>query len=183
MIVCLAMSSVNLMSTDDGLIGAYAELRPQLLRFLRARTGDAALAEDIIQDIAVKLAETATGPVGNPSAFLHRMANNLLIDRAREARARLNREQAWTDQETVQSGSDTVDPQPSAERALLARDELARVLTAIDSLPPAAAQVFRLHRIEGLSHPQIAARLGISRSAVEKSMAVALKNLRKALGT
>lgn len=168
---------------DDGLVGSLSEIRPKLLRFLRARTGDGALAEDIVQDLAVKLAETATGPVANPSAFLHRMANNLLIDRVREARARQNREQAWTDQQLVQTGGDAVDPQPTAERTLLARDELSRVLTAIDALPPAAAQVFRLHRIEGFSHPEISTQLGISRSAVEKSMMVALKNLRKALET
>lgn len=167
----------------DGLNAAFYQLQPQLLRFVRARTGDAALAEDIVQDIAVKLAETVTGPVANPSAFLHRMANNLLIDRAREARARLGREQAWTEQEMSIAEGAAVDEAPSAERTLLARDELRTVLAAIDALPPASSQVFRLHRIDGLSHPEIAAKLGISRSAVEKSMAVALKNLRKALET
>lgn len=178
------MSPVDLKSNNDaGLLGVFTDIRPKLLRFVCARTGNAALAEDIVQDIAVKLAENATGPVANPSAFFHRMANNLLIDRAREMRARSNREEAWTDQETSLANGEAVEQAPSPERVLLARDELTKVLTAIDALPAAAAQVFRMHRIEGLSHPEIAASLGISRSAVEKSMAVALKNLRKALET
>ncbi|MEG8041644.1 sigma factor-like helix-turn-helix DNA-binding protein [Sphingomonas sp. LR59] len=42
-------------------------------------------------------------------------------------------------------------------------------------------RVFRRHKIVGLSHAEVAAEFGISRSAVEKHIAVALRHLRKAL--
>ncbi len=38
-----------------------------------------------------------------------------------------------------------------------------------------------MHKIEGLTHGEVAARLGISRSAVEKHMAVAMTHLRRLL--
>lgn len=166
-----------------GLVSAYNELRPQLLRFVTARTGDAGLAEDIVQDIALKLMEISTGPISNPSAYLHRIANNMIIDRARELRARHLREAAYVEQTTTQAAEEAVDDTPSVERALIAQDQLSRMMQAISSLPPAAAAVFRRHRIDGLSHTEIAAELGISRSAVEKSMAVAMKHLFKATKT
>jgi DNA-directed RNA polymerase specialized sigma24 family protein len=41
--------------------------------------------------------------------------------------------------------------------------------------------VLRLHKFDGLSHGEVAARLGISKSAVEKHMAVAMAHLRRLL--
>jgi RNA polymerase sigma-70 factor (ECF subfamily) len=61
------------------------------------------------------------------------------------------------------------------------REIVARIASAIAALPEGAAQAFRLHKIDGLSHAEVAARLGISRSGVEKHIAVAMKHLRRLL--
>jgi RNA polymerase sigma-70 factor (ECF subfamily) len=47
---------------------------------------------------------------------------------------------------------------------------LERVLEVLDELPPKCRTTFLLHRFEGLSYSQIARRLGVSRSAIEKQM-------------
>lgn len=44
-------------------------------------------------------------------------------------------------------------------------------------LPPRTQEVFRVHKLEGLSHAETAARLGVSKSAVEKHMIAVLKHL------
>lgn len=70
-----------------------------------------------------------------------------------------------------------IDPSPSPEQQLSDRIELAALLAAIRSLPERAQLVFRRHRLDGLSHGEVARELGISKSAVEKNMATAMKHL------
>ena len=52
---------------------------------------------------------------------------------------------------------------------------------AIARLPPGAQRALRLHRIEGHPQGEVAAMMGISRSGVEKHLAVAMRHLRDAL--
>ncbi|MCH3756172.1 sigma-70 family RNA polymerase sigma factor, partial [Campylobacter coli] len=66
-------------------------------------------------------------------------------------------------------------------KALIDREELARLSQAIETVPDGARRVFDLHKLKGLSHAEVAAQLGISHSGVEKHMAVAMKYLRRAL--
>ncbi len=44
-------------------------------------------------------------------------------------------------------------------------------------LPPATRRAFELHKLEGRTHAETAALMGISRSGVEKHMMAALKFL------
>ena len=61
------------------------------------------------------------------------------------------------------------------------RERSAKLVAAIAALPPAAGRAFRLHKLDGLSHADVARELGISRSGVEKHMATAIAFLRRAL--
>jgi RNA polymerase sigma-70 factor (ECF subfamily) len=47
----------------------------------------------------------------------------------------------------------------------------------LDRLPAQTRQVFVMHKFEGLTHTEVAHRLGISRSAVEKHVSTALRRL------
>jgi RNA polymerase sigma-70 factor (ECF subfamily) len=51
------------------------------------------------------------------------------------------------------------------------------MMAALDSLPPQVARAFKLHKLEGLSHAETAAVMGVSRSSVEKHISAALKAL------
>lgn len=64
---------------------------------------------------------------------------------------------------------------------MLAREETAALASAIAALPQAAGRAFRLHKLDGLSHADVAEQLGISRSGVEKHIAVAMAHLRRAM--
>lgn len=167
-----------------GLAGLLAAYRDELHRFLLARTGSAAEAEDVLQDMWVKLADLHAGPVANGRAYLYRVANNLVLDRVRERSRRVARDAAWHGLEygDPAGGRDAADERDDAERTLIAREEAARLASAIANLPEGAGRAFRLHKIEGLSHAEVAARLGISRSGVEKHIALAMRHLRDALG-
>ncbi|MBV9840723.1 MAG: sigma-70 family RNA polymerase sigma factor [Sphingomonadaceae bacterium] len=159
--------------TVDGLLAVFMTNRAALVRFLRARgAGDD--ADDIAQDLWVKLAAGGQGPIADPLAYLYRMANNLMIDRHRMASRRRDREQSWI---TIERGGDDVSDEPSAERRLLSRERLAEIDGRIDALGPRTSAIFRRFRLDGVSHGQIAAEHGISVSAIEKHLRKAYRIL------
>lgn len=151
-----------------GLEAVFIANRPMLLRFLRARLGDHHGAEDLLQDLWLKLHGLETGPIADPRAYLYRMADNLVLDRRRSAQRRAHREEAWSN---AQSGVDSeIDDRPSAERTLLARERLNRIERALRELPERTAAAFRMFRIDGKPQKSIAAEFGITVSAVEKHL-------------
>jgi RNA polymerase sigma factor (sigma-70 family) len=171
------------MGSDQGNIaggGLRAQLelvQPSLRRMLAARLSNAEDADDVLQDLWIKLETLDSGPIANPGAYLHRMALNLSNDLVRERARRRNREADWTDTSVSTLDGMSVDDAPSPERQASDRQELARMVEVIRAMPDRAQQVFRRHRIDGLSHSDVAAELGISKSAVEKNMATAMKHL------
>lgn len=147
---------------------AFLEYRAALLRFLLARRVPADEAEDILQDLFVKLEGLTPGPVAEPRAYLYRMAENLLHDRRRSAGWRTSREEAWV---AAQLGSTReADGSPSAERTLIAREELKLMSDALAALPDRTLQIFRHYRLAGLRQREIADEMGISVSSVEKHL-------------
>lgn len=147
-----------------------------------ARTGNPAEAEDLLQELWLRIRDATPGPVANGRAYLYRAAQNLVLDRLREARRREARDKDWSDTQAETVVGDRVDPGPPALESLIAREEVAALRAAIAQLPEGAGRAFRLHKLEGLPHAEVAARLGISRSGVEKHIAVAMAHLRRALG-
>jgi RNA polymerase sigma factor (sigma-70 family) len=166
---------------DDGrslLIALYLERRADLVRFFTMRLRSAAAAEDLVQDIYVRLSGLdQPADIQNPMAYLYRLGSNLMLDRLRGERRTANRDGAWLESQTTRIGAHEVSAEPSAEAAVAARQRLALLTEALKELSPQTQRVFRMHKFEGMSHPEVAAALGISRSAVEKHMMAALKHL------
>jgi RNA polymerase sigma-70 factor (ECF subfamily) len=139
-----------------------------LLRFMAARRVPPDEAEDLVQDLFVKLESQAVGPIAEPRAYLYRMLDNLLLDRRRSAARRARREEAWT---AAAGGSALeADDRPSAERLLIDRERLDRVAAALGALPERSLRIFTRYRIDSVPQKEIAAELGISVSAVEKHL-------------
>lgn len=167
--------------SSSGLAQTYAEIRAGLLRFLTARLGDAAEAEDVLQELWLKIQAAETGPVANAKAYLYRSAQNLALDVVRARQRTRTREREWAAASFSGSQTEPVDLSPNAEADMLAREEAAALASAIAALPEGAGRAFRLHKLDGLSHADVAERLGISRSGVEKHIAVAMAHLRRAM--
>lgn len=150
-----------------GLSAIFLENRPALLRFLRARgAGDD--AEDLLQDMWMKLEAKDLGPVADPLPYLYRMANNLVLDRYRSATRRERREQDWSES----GGGVMADPSEDVaidERLILA-ERLEQARTVLRALGPRVELVFRRFRIEGVGQRLIAEELGVSLTTVEKDL-------------
>jgi RNA polymerase sigma-70 factor (ECF subfamily) len=166
--------------TEDGLslLETYLERRPDLLRFFTLRLRSAAAAEDVVQDIYLRLA--ALDPrteIHNPVGYLYRLGSNLMLDRLRGERRTAVRDASWRDSNRTLVGSEEIADEPSADQAVAARQRLNAIVAALQELPQQTQRVFRMHKFDGLTHPEVAQALGISRSAVEKHVMAALKLL------
>ena len=156
-------------SPTTGLSAHFMEERGMLLRLLRARLGSVDEAEDVLQELWLRLRAAPSGPVAQPAAYLFRAASNLALDRRRGALRRVAREADWSALH-MPAGA-----MPSAEVIAIQRQRLAAVDAAVAALPPRTAAIFRQHRYEGMPHRAIAEAAGISVSAVEKHLAAAYR--------
>lgn len=149
-----------------GLEAVFLANRARLVRFLQAH-GAGEHAEDLVQELWIRIAGAGTGPVAQPLSYLYRAANNLMLDRFRSARASTQRDQAWGDAATTVPGqADT----PAQDRVLIAHEEVRLVASTLAELGSRAEAIFRLHRVEGIAQRDIAARMGVSLSTVEADL-------------
>ncbi len=160
------------------LLSAYISKRDDLVRFFAARLRSMSAAEDLIQDLYIRLASLdPTEHVENPSAYLYRLASNLMLDRLRSDRRSGVRDGAWLQGHRTEVAGEGVADEPSAEQSVAARQRLAQVARAIAELPPKTKRAFELHKLEGLTQEETARALGVSRKTVEKQISAALQRL------
>ncbi|MBK8161207.1 MAG: RNA polymerase sigma factor [Rhodospirillaceae bacterium] len=157
----------------DNLFRIYAK---DLRLFLTRRVASQEAAADLAQEAFYRVMRSDHAPDAvDARAYLFRTAANLAIDHNRHRR----RQQTSTGEE--QAIADFADPQPSAERSALSREELRVLEQAIASLPPRGREVFLLHKIDQLSYAEIATRLGIAKNTVVVHMVRSLAHCRAAL--
>ncbi len=164
------------------IVTAYFQRREDLRRFFLARLGPGADVEDLIQELYIKVKNLDGEPIENPPAYLYRLASNLMLDRMRRQRRAGARDAEWRRNNHATLGALDVVDTPDAEAAVIARQRLQRLTEALKTLAPLTQKIFELHKFEGLTHAETAAKLGVSRSAVEKHVSLALKHLITKIG-
>lgn len=150
---------------------------PRLSRFFARRVA----TEDVLDLVhetfgrLMRASQHHVRPIVTPEAYLTRVADNLVRDRARRAHTRSQDLHVPFDEEEVE-GIDPLD-------ALELRDASARVDAALLDLSEKTRTIFLLHRVGGHSYADIAAARGMSVKRVEKHMSKALMQLRCRLRT
>jgi len=166
-------------SSRDILFQAYVARRDLLVRYFVRVANDAALAEDIVQDLYLKIEAMDDGDgraIEDATAFLFRMAHNIHRNHIRTLDTGRRRDTAW--QSLHRDGAeDAADDAPSAEDEISGRQQLAEFARALEELPERTQTIFRLHKLEGIPQALVASQLGISLSSVEKHLGAALKHL------
>ena len=149
-----------------GLEAVYFENHAKLRGFLVRGVGD--LADDLLQELWLKLQRNTIGPVADPRSYLFRMAYNLMLD-ARKRTSRADRQaRSWS--EAMGTTAVGVSDDPASDRILIARELLVRVNSLIDDLGEPTAMIFRQHRIAGKTQRLLAMELGMGLSTVEKHL-------------
>ena len=158
----------------EALVSRY---RRPLLRFFQRRSVGVEDAEDLTQEVFMRLSQRFSRlHWGNPDGLVFTVAANALVDHERHQRSRQRGRHVEVDPALPAD-------EPTAEAALAGRQRLAKLVAALDDLHPNARAVFVLCRFENLTQAEAAARLNLSLSAVEKHMMNALTRLRDALET
>jgi RNA polymerase sigma-70 factor (ECF subfamily) len=160
--------------TPADLKAVFLEQRPMLIRLLVARLGSREEAEDIAQEMWLKLERLPATPLDHAGAYLFRMAANLATDRRIAATRSRSRDTAWLE---AQPGTDEC---PTIERSILARQRLARLEAVVADMPDRMRAALRMFRVEELPQKQIAERLGVTVSAVEKLLHRAMTRIHEA---
>jgi len=145
-----------------------------LLAYFSKRLRGSGDPDDLVQEVFVRLARR--GDIGNIrqlEGYIFQTAANILRDRARRRSARREDDHVSFVEEI--HGNEDLSP----ERVLLGREAAHEMLAALRELPPRTRAIFVLRRLEGCRYAEIAGRLGISASSVEKHMAKALAHLAK----
>lgn len=157
-------------------------LRAELVSYLQRRGQALDDAEDLVQEAFARF-HRAGHKAGDVDArpLLFVISKNLLKD-LWKATSRERARVVGQDSD-VMAWETAASEAPAADRQAMAREELAGVSEAIRTLPPRCRDAFLLHRFENLSYRQIADRLGVSVSMVEKHLAEALRRLKAARGT
>ncbi|WP_449235099.1 RNA polymerase sigma factor [Azospirillum doebereinerae] len=146
--------------------------RGALVRLLSRMVGSAATAEDLAQEAYLKVrAAERDRPVEHLAPFLFQTARNLAFDHLRRER----RQAVVVVPDVTAEGMEEVAAAlPSPETEAGDRQRLARMESALATLGERQRRILLLNRMEGLSHAQIAERLDVSVSTVQKDLKTAL---------
>lgn len=147
----------------------------KLYGFISKLTGSPATAEDVVQDVFLKLWKDRTSlrDVESFGSYLFRMAQNHAINGFRKMAREVD----------MLKEMNTGDlPAHSTPQTHIALKETREILhRAIQQLPPRQKAIYLLSREEGVKHEEIARRLRITTGTVKNHMIQALRTLREQL--
>jgi len=157
---------------------------PRIFRFALASLRDRDAAESLAQDCFLKAYRARQGFRGEASlsTWLMKIAVNLIRDSIRSRRLRFwNRTRGAAPDFDLASQS-LADRGSSPERALLAKERVAAVWSAVETLSQRQRTVFLLRFVEDLDLLEIAAVTGLREGTVKVHLFRALEAVRKRMG-
>jgi RNA polymerase sigma factor (sigma-70 family) len=163
-----------------------AKYQPQLKSFIRKRASNREDAEDILQDVFyqfLKTLNTVSNPVEQVSAWLYRVARNLIINhgiKKREVEMPVYYS-AEEDGNVFQNFSEVLfsDKDASPEREYLRSLVWTELESALAELPPEQRTVFELTEFEDIPVKEIAETTGVSVNTLLSRKHYAVLHLRK----
>ncbi|UCZ57320.1 sigma-70 family RNA polymerase sigma factor [Desulfurispirillum indicum] len=157
-------------SDQQHLANLYTNHHVWLVNWLRRRLRCVQDADDLAHDTFVRVMgqPEKLEDVREPRAWLSTIARHVVVDHVRRKELEL----AYA-QELAHLRPNQI---PCEETRALLLETLARIDAMLEGLNPKIRTTFLLSRLEGFTYLQIASKLGISLSSVEKYMATALRH-------
>ena len=155
------------------LFQAYA---PRVKSYMMRQGADANTAEELTQETLLTVwrkAKLYSIDKGSATTWIFTIARNLRIDR-------LRKEMTWVELPEGRAEQASADATP--DEALDERERRERVQQALAALPADQHEVVSLSYVEGLSHSEIADRLGLPLGTVKSRMRLAYEKIRESVG-
>lgn len=170
----------------DGDAGAFDALygrhRGGVYRYLLRQCHNAAVAEELFQDVWMNLIRARSGYTVRAkfSTYLYRLAHNRLVDHYRQHRPAAGHSNV-DDCDVFESIPD--EREPAAERMVELKEQAAHLKALIAELPEAQRDAFLLQQEGGLSVEEIASATGVTRETAKSRLRYALAKLRQGMAS
>jgi RNA polymerase sigma factor (sigma-70 family) len=152
---------------------AFLENTLNLKRFLTRYVSSQRDIEDVVQETYLRaFVSEQRKNVAQPQAFLFRIARNIALT------ALTRKSRQITDYIEDLASADVLGAEASADAHMEAEQLLGIYCEAVATLPQKCREVFLLRKVHGLSHKEIATRMSLSASSVEKYLQQALLTCR-----
>ena len=151
-----------------------APLKDRLFRFALRMTDQRTLAEDVVQEVLIKLWEKRAdlGAIQHLEAWSVRLIRNLSIDKLR------SKHQQTT---TLPDHYESVAVEPTPQEQLEHREQVQRIHALVQQLPEKQRLVFHLREMEELSYQEIGDALDIPLNQVKVNLFRARQALQQQL--
>lgn len=163
--------------TDPRLEAFAREFGAALNRYFGSRCNDPDLAKDLVQEVYVRLAaRTDRGEIENPRGYLMQTAASVFADFLRKKQSR--RQSDHIEYRESAHSPEAFSPQ----RVLEGREAVKQVIRILETLPARTRQIYLLCRVDGMKRKEVASRLKITVSGVDKHLMAATKTIGLAFG-
>lgn len=160
----------------DIIANAYNQSRGGLLKYFGYRVSTPQDAEDLCQDVFVRLIEYQSMlHEATVEYFIKRIARNLMIDYYRRHQVRRDAQQTLDYYEMTRANDDTV------ESEIIAKDIARYEQVLVSSLPQKRRLAYELRRYAEVPVKEIALRFNVSERTIENNYAAAAREIRTRL--
>lgn len=163
---------------DAAFSEVYQLMGPKLIAFFLRQGTSREVAEDLLQDVAIRLyrARGSFQRGASAMAWAYGVARNAHIDHVRAAKTRRI---VVSDDDAV--GRVRADEAASAESLVAVSQQVEHLNAALENLPPAQREAYELRHVQGMEVDQAAAIAGVGENAFKIRVHRAKETLRRAL--
>lgn len=148
---------------------------PRVKSYMMRQGANSTTAEDLAQETLLTVwrkAQLYSDEKGSATTWIFTIARNLRIDR-------LRREVSW--QPLPENRDEEASDAPDPEEEVTEKERRDKVRAVLATLPPDQSEVVTLSYVEGLSHSEIAERLGLPLGTVKSRMRLAYQKVKEAV--
>lgn len=165
----------NGIATGDEMMLAelYKLFHKRLLHFSRAITRSDEIAEEVVDDVFVKLwsRRDKISDIENITVYLYVAAKNQSLNSlSRKAKELITESFDFLDIEIEEAVG-------NPDELMITREMVERMQKTVDELPPRCKMIFKLVREDGLKYKEVAQILNISVNTIDVQMAIAVKRI------
>ena len=172
------MPNPNTISAAQLRLQLWSRFSGPLMSFFLRRVKDRAQAEDLTQEVLVRIISVCDGDlIDNAESYVFKAAANLLRDHRRRILRNPTLSSRPIEEALADEARNNLVEDRSPERVLIGVTTLSEVLQALNELSELTRNVFVLFRLESMKQKEIAALYGIGQSTVEKHVMKAVLHL------